>query len=452
MADTPKAKSFADILQQNQEFIAHLQALQDDAGAQLAEKAKELGLVKRELEAKQQELDELQNAQLQWAMDRQALLTQHEALKQGHVDLQQAHDRGQVELARLKDDVARAKTRDEERRGQLRQLEQERIQLAQKYEADQKKLRTDLKTAEDDLNNLQTAQLQWAVDRETLLKDRDTAVAKQAQLEQEWQKSRVELTQEKARLQSLTSQLQEQLKAVQGEVEPLKAAREKWQAERQRLIADVARLEQGAQAAEGQYKADRKLLQTQLEEARRKGADLDKAEAEFQRLSDERSALLTKVKALEKDWQSREASFAEEKATLKKQAAESSARLAATQQDYEKVKALHADLAGESGRKAEEWTGREQRLTAEKNQLKVDLERIQAQLSDMMSQTNELHSRRAGEAKELEQAWQRDKASLKPQLEQARKAAGRGAATSPVLRCSDGESAGMQAPLDRPNA
>ena len=209
MADTPKAKSFADILQQNQEFIAHLQALQDDAGAQLAEKAKELGLVKRELEAKQQELDELQNAQLQWAMDRQALLTQHDALKQGHVDLQQAHDRGQVELGRLKDDVTRAKTRDEERRSQLRQLEQERMQLAQKYEADQKKIRADLKTAQDDLNELQSSQLQWAVDRETLLKDRDTAVARQAQLEQEWQKARAELTQDKARLTDLTAQLPE---------------------------------------------------------------------------------------------------------------------------------------------------------------------------------------------------------------------------------------------------
>ena len=88
--ETPKAKSFADILQQNQEFVAHLQTLQDDMGAQLAENAKELELVKRQLEAKQQELDELQNAQLQWAMDRQALLEQHESLKKGHGTLQQS--------------------------------------------------------------------------------------------------------------------------------------------------------------------------------------------------------------------------------------------------------------------------------------------------------------------------------------------------------------------------
>ena len=214
--ETPKARSFADILQQNQEFISHLQTLQDEAGAQLADKAKELGLVKRELEAKQQELDELQNAQLQWAMDRQALITEHDSLKQGHVDLQQSHDRAQVELGRLKDDVGRAKTRDEERRSQLRQLEQERMQLAQKYEADQKRIQADLKSAQDDLNGLQSAQLQWAVDRETLLKDRDGAVARQAQLEQEWQKARAELTQDKARLTTLTAQLQQQLKAEIG--------------------------------------------------------------------------------------------------------------------------------------------------------------------------------------------------------------------------------------------
>ncbi len=443
-----KAKSFADILQQNQEFIVHLQALQEDIGTQLEEKEKELALVKRQMAAKQQETDELQDSQLQWAIDRQALLDQHESLKQGHQDLQQSHDRAQVELGRLKDDVARAKSRDEERRSQLRQLEQERMQLTQKFEADQKKIRADFKAAQDDLDSLQSAQLQWAMDRETLLKDRDTAVAKQAQLEQDWQKARAELTKDKTRLTELTAQQQQQLKAVQAELEPLKTARDKGQAERQRLIADVARLEQGGQEAEAHYKADRRLLQGQLEEARKKGADLDKAEAEFQRLSDERSALLSKVKALEKDWQLREASIAEEKAGLKKHVSDANNRLAAVAQDAEKLKALHADLAGETSRKAEEWTAREQRLTSEKNQLKVDLERVQAQLSDMMSQTNELHSERAAEAKELDEAWKREKASLKAQLEDARKAAGSGPPTSQVLARYEAEKRAMQAQLD----
>jgi CheY-like chemotaxis protein len=446
--ESSKAKSFADILQQNQEFILHLQALQEDIGTQLEEKEKELALVKRQMAAKQQETDELQNSQLQWAIDRQALLDQHESLKQGHQDLQQSHDRAQVELGRLKDDVARAKSRDEERRSQLRQLEQERMQLTQKFEADQKKIRADLKSAQEDLDSLQSAQLQWAMDRESLLKDRDTAVAKQAQLEQDWQKARAELSKDKTHLTELTAQQQQQLKTVQAELEPLKTARDKWQAERQRLIADIARLEQGGQEAEAQYKADRRLLQGQLEEARKKGADLDKAEAEFQRVSDERSALLSKVKALEKDWQLREASIAEEKAGLKKQVSDATNKMAAVAQDAEKLKALHADLAGETSRKAEEWTAREQRLTSEKNQLKVDLERVQAQLSDMMSQTNELHSQRAAEAKELDEAWKREKASLKAQLEEARKAAGSGPPTSQVLARYEAEKRAMQAQLD----
>jgi CheY-like chemotaxis protein len=485
--EAPKAKSFADILQQNQEFIAHLQTLQDDIASELALKETELAAAQQQLDAKQRDLDDFQNAQLQWAMDRQALLDQqaavqkghkelqerhqraeaelqkaqgqwsaerqalteqHGALSQAHQDLQQNHDRVRVELGRLQDDVTRAKARDDERRSQLRKLEQERMQLTQKFEAEQKKIAAELATVRGDLDSLQSAQLQWAMDRESLLKDRDAAVAKQAQLEQEWQAARAELTDARTKLSEANTQLEQQLKTLQTELEPLKAARDKWQADRQRLVNDVARLEQESQSAEAQFKADRKLLQTQLEEARKKGAELDKAEAEFQRVSDERSALLTKVKALEKDWQSREASIAEEKAALKKQVQEATAKLAATQQDYEKVKALHDDLAGETGRKAEEWTVREQRLTSEKNQLKVDLERVQGQLSDMMTQTNELQSRRVNEAKELELAWQREKASLKSQLEEARKSAGSGPPSSQVVARYEAEKRAMQAQLD----
>ncbi|TME44542.1 MAG: response regulator, partial [Chloroflexi bacterium] len=354
----------------------------------------------------------------------------------------------QVELARIKDDLSRGRARDEERRAQLRQLEHDRIDLAHKYEADQKKIQGDLRTAQDDLDSLQAAQLQWAIDRESLLKARDAAVARQAQLEQEWQKARTELSQDKARLGTLNSQLQQQLKVLQGEVEPLKLARDRWQAERQRLVADVARLEQAGKAADTQFQADRKLLQAQLEDARTRAADLDKAEAEFQRLSDERSALLTKVKALEKDWQNREASLATEKVALKKQVQDSIARLAAMQQDYEKVKALHADLAGETGRKAQEWTTREQRLTSEKNQLKVDLERVQAELSEMMSKASDLHGQRMAQGKELEQAWQQEKAALKAQLDEARKAAGSTPPVSQVITKFEAEKRAMQAQVD----
>src|SRR2546427_96066 len=93
-------------------------------------------------------------------------------------------------------------------------------------------------------------------------------------------------------------------------------------------------------------------------------------------------------------------------------------------------------------------TAREQRLTSEKNQLKVDLERVQAQLSDMMSQSNDLQTQRASQSKELEQAWLREKASLKAQLDDARKAAGSGPPSSQVLARYEAEKRAMQAQLD----
>ncbi|HYM51728.1 MAG TPA: response regulator [Candidatus Limnocylindrales bacterium] len=451
----PKAKSFQDILQQNQQFISHLQALQEDVAAQLTEKEKELAerdielaTLRHDLEAKVKELDELQNAQLQWAMDRQGLLEQHATLQQGHDDLKASHERARAELARLQEETSRAKARDEERRGQLRQLEQERMALQKAQEAEQAKLAAEVRAIQGDLDSLQNAQLQWAMDREGLLKERDDAVAKQARLEQDWHEKRTALTDERNKQAALNAQLQQQLKAVQEELQPLKLARDKWQSDRQRLVADVARLEQDAIRANEQYKADRKLLAQDLDEAKKKVAELARLETELHRVQDERTALVAKVRALEKDWQSREASIAEERASWKKQLDAAAAKFQAMQQDYEKVKALHADLAGESTRKNEEWTAREQRLTSEKNQLKVDLERVQAELSEMSRLSSDLQSRKAAEAGELEQAWAREKASLKAQLEEARKAAGTIPAQSQAIARAEAERRALQAQLE----
>jgi CheY-like chemotaxis protein len=434
MAETGKARSFQDILHQNQEFIAHLQALQEDVSRQLAEK--------------QKELDELQNAQLQWAVDRQGLLDQHQALKQMHEDLKASHDRTRSELTRVQEEAQRVRGRDEERLAQIKQLEREKLDLVQAREAGEKKLKADLRQVESDLNTLQEAQLQWAVDRESLVKGRDAAVAKQARLEQEWQQARAQLTEEKNRLTAQITQLQAQLKAAQGSVEPLKQERDRYQAERQRLVNDIARLEQEGQTRDSQYRSDRKLLSGDLEEAKKKIVALEKAQADAQRIADERAALAAKVRALEKDWQTRETSFAEEKAALKQQLQDAGAKLSALQQDYEKVKALHQDLAGEAGRKTADWTNREQRLTAEKNQLKVDLERVQQQLSEMMSRSNDLQSKRTGEMRELELAWQREKAALKVQLEEARKAAGTVPLQPQVIQRYEAEKRALQAQLE----
>src|SRR5207245_8849251 len=75
-----RTRSFQDVLQQQQQFISHIQALQDEVGGQLAEKEKELAgreealaRVGGELEAKVEERGGLEEAWLQWAVERQGI-------------------------------------------------------------------------------------------------------------------------------------------------------------------------------------------------------------------------------------------------------------------------------------------------------------------------------------------------------------------------------------------
>jgi CheY-like chemotaxis protein len=473
MTDTPRApKTFGEILQQNQDFITHLQALQEDVQSQLAKREAELAQAAERLAEVQKDLDELTSAQLRWAMDRQALLAEHETLKKGHealktsnaamlsehATLKKGHEalksshgamlsehetlkKGhevlktsstatQAELIRVQQEVQLAKTRDDERRAQLRQLEKERIELSQKAETDQRKLREQQAALSKDLESLQTDQLQWAVDREGLLKERDG------------------LSQRHTKVTAQLADLTRQVQLLTTEIEPLRAARDKWQVERQRLIADLGRLEQETQAKDAQVKSDRKLLQAELDDARKQLKDTTRLQQERQQLADEKAALLAKVRSLEGDWQSREGSIAEEKGKLKQQMQEAQARVAAVQQDYDKLKALHQDLAGESGKKAEEWTVREHRLTAEKNQLKVDLERVQAELSAMSDRHTELQKGLKSQNTELEVAWHSEKASLKAQLDEARKAASQGPTQVQLITKFEGEKRALQAQLD----
>ncbi len=468
MTDAPRTpKTFAEILEQNQEFISHLQALQEDVQSQLTKREAELAQAAERLAQVQKDLDELTSAQLRWAMDRQALLAEHETLKKGHEALRASHGamvtehetlkkghealktsqgamftehetlkKGhevlktsytatQAELIRVQQEVQLAKTRDDERRAQLRQLEKERIELSQKGEAEQRKFREQQAALNKDLESLQTDQLQWAVDREGLLKERDG------------------LSQRHTKVTAQLADLTRQVQLLTTEIEPLRTARDKWQVERQRLIADLGRLEQEAQA-----KSDRKLLQAELDDARKQLKDTTRLQQERQQLADEKAALLAKVRSLEGDWQSREGSIAEEKGKLKHQVQEAQARVAAVQQDYDKLKALHADLAGESGKKAEEWTVREHRLTAEKNQLKVDLERVQAELSAMSDRHTELQKGLKSQNTELEVAWQSEKASLKAQLDEARKAASQGPTQVQLITKFEGEKRALQAQVD----
>src|SRR5207247_9762993 len=73
---------------------------------------------------------------------------------------------------------------------------------------------------------------------------------------------------------------------------------------------------------------------------------------------------------------------------------------------------------------------------------------VQEQVSDRAQQSNGLQTQQDSQSKELEQRWLGEQASLKAQLDDARKAAGSGPPSSQVLARYEAEKRAMQAQLD----
>ena len=137
MSERQKGGSFQDILEQNQQFISHLQALQEAADAQLAAKADELSQTRGRLDQVTKELTGLRHDKLEWASTRQSLTEELETLKKQHAELRIAYDNMKAEFNRLEAGVERAAARDTERRTELQRLETERLNLSRRLDAEQ---------------------------------------------------------------------------------------------------------------------------------------------------------------------------------------------------------------------------------------------------------------------------------------------------------------------------
>ncbi len=137
MSERQKGGSFQEILEQNQQFISHLQALQESADAQLAAKQDDLAQTRTRLEQATKELTGLRHDKLEWATARQALTEELETLKKQHTELKVAHDNMKAEFNRLEVGVERAAARDTERRVELQRLETERLDLSRRLDIEQ---------------------------------------------------------------------------------------------------------------------------------------------------------------------------------------------------------------------------------------------------------------------------------------------------------------------------
>jgi chromosome segregation ATPase len=137
VTERQKPGSFQEILEQNQQFISHLQALQESADAQLAARQDELVQTRARLEQAMKELTMLRHDKLEWATARQALSEELETLKKQHAELKVAYDNMKAEFNRLEVGVERAAARDTERRVELQRLETQRLELSRRLDVEQ---------------------------------------------------------------------------------------------------------------------------------------------------------------------------------------------------------------------------------------------------------------------------------------------------------------------------
>ncbi len=406
MTDAPL--SFRDVLKQSQDLISKIETLQEDVSVQLTEKKEklmELARTHSQLQQLQRQLDDLQTAQVQWAVERQAFVDEHEQLRKAHEELTAAHVRTGSELAGALDNASqlrkayadlkqahaaaglaserslKAAAADVNRlqqelhlaKDQVYQVEQERIQLTQKAEVTQADLRDQLAAVSADLRSLQVAERQWGVDREAMGQERQAALTRQAQLEREWMGVQARVTQENDKLQEQLATLQQQLQVAGDE----------WQGERERLLADVTRLEQEAKSFEAALLEERKGRQGDQEEGRRQREELEKVQKERERLREERAALQVKLQ----DAEVREASYDAEQAKLRDQLASVSAELGtlrvSQRQGMAEREALQQERQAAVGRQIQleqEWQSGHARWAQEKTELQTQLTEAQHQL------------------------------------------------------------------------
>src|SRR2546428_1913484 len=137
VSERQKPGSFQEILEQNQQFISHLQALQESADAQLAAKQDELVQTRSRLEQAMKEITGLRHDKLEAATSRQALAEELELLKKQYAELKVASDTLRAEFNRLETGVERAAARDTERRAELQRLETQRLELSRRLDVEQ---------------------------------------------------------------------------------------------------------------------------------------------------------------------------------------------------------------------------------------------------------------------------------------------------------------------------
>jgi CheY-like chemotaxis protein len=230
------------------------------------------------LEAKQREAA----AELERAVSgREELRKVYEALKQAHDAAAERHRAAFQEMSSLQEQVRVLSE-------QQAQKESEQVELIRTLEMHSQKLQEQLAAATADLEALQGYQIEWALQREEHVKGGRTAAAREAELEGEVEKLRLELSQQKGSTEEKLSDLRLELVARRGQLEE---QREQLQSRLREAEKRVGELEEAERGAREQYEELKGLHAHAAEQASKLAAEWSSRRqvisAENQRLTQE---------------------------------------------------------------------------------------------------------------------------------------------------------------------
>jgi len=208
--------------------------------------------------------------------------------------------------------------------GQVKALEHDSQAKQASHARERQKLAGELEAARSDVAMLQSAQLEWAVDREGLLKERSTSAARQAELERDLQTAQTSLA------------------GVKDKLEKLEKERGRLESERTTLQARVGALESDLRSREAAFAKERATSKQQLEEAKVGSLAMHQDYVRLKALQENLTVELTK--------QTQERNAREEK------------------------------LKAELSKQTEGWSAREEKLKAELKELAQAREREKAAL------------------------------------------------------------------------
>jgi len=343
-------------------------------------------------------------------------------------DILHSHGTTLERLAELHQRIANGlRTREEEAARLARELEDEKgARAGLQSQLDRLQALHDRQVA--DLTALQDAQVQWAADREDLLarlRDGEVTLAGARREHEERLAARIA---ERDAAQSLVRRHEEELKTTGSALESTRRAlaqleqqQEAWRQERKQLVTELGGLEQKTLELVASLKQEREA-HVALKDSQ---AQLERDLQAFERREAQRHDQLAELqKMLEATQRERDAQKAESDGRLREadralQAAEG--KLEAKRREQEQWTEAQARLLAEMMAKDESAAEREKGLLAEKKKLAIDLERLQAQLSEVAATHQQRLRSKETEWNELELAFKREKEGLRGQLDELKK-------------------------------